>query len=154
MSEIILKTIMSQDTLNPAEMTEDQVLAYTRSKRMELANKLTENGVPTEKETAGVLLQTLDGLDRSSLTRLRIKADEQANKNNTASQALIAEVLNKIGSSRPYEMEGVARREAPQLPSTIPDPVVVEGELETNPAQMDFESFTKQFEVPPGQDQS
>lgn len=137
---------MSQETINSAEMTEDQVLLYTRSKRMELANKLTEKGVPTEKETASVLLQTLDGLDRSSLTRLRIKADEQANKNNGQSAAIIAEVLNRIGSSRPYEMNGVCRREIPQLPNDIPSPEVVEGELDTNPIQMDYDSFTKKFE--------
>ena len=129
-------------------MSEDQVLAYTRGKRMELANKLTENGVPTDREVAGVLLQTLDGLDRSSLSRLKIKAEEQNNKNNTAAAAVIAEVLGRIGSSKIYQMEGVARREVPVLPSSIPDPEVVEGELETTPTQMDFDSFTKKFEVP------
>lgn len=134
---------MNQE-LNPASMTEDEVLSFTRGKRMELANKLTEHGIPTEKETATVLLQTLDGLDRSSLTRLKIKAEEQANKNNTMAAAAIAEVLSKV-SNNAYQMPGIARREIPILPSDISDPDVVDGELETNPAQIDFDTFTSQF---------
>lgn len=143
MTEIILRQIMNQE-LDPATMTEDEVLAYTRGKRMELANKLTESGIPTEKETATVLLQTLDGLDRSSLTRLKIKSEEQANKNNTIAASAIAEVLGRI-SNNAYQMPGVARKEIPVLPSSISDPEVVEGELETNPAQIDFDTFTSQF---------
>lgn len=132
---------------DPSLMTEDEVLAYTRSKRMDLANELTKNGIPTERETAGVLLQTLDGLDRSSLTRLKIKADEKANKNNENAAAIIAQMLGQIGSSKIYQMEGVARREAPQLSGSVPVPDVVEGEMETNPGQMDFDSFTAKFDT-------
>ncbi len=133
---------------NPATMTEDDVLAYTRGKRMELANELTKNGVPTDKEVAGTLLQTLDGLDRSSLSRLKIKADEKANKNNENAAAIIAQMLGQMGGTRLYQMEGVGRRDLPALPTAIPDPQIVDGELDTNPAQMDFETFTKQFETP------
>ena len=130
---------------NPATMTEDEVLTYTRTKRMALANKLTEAGIPTEKETATVLLQTLDGLDRSSLTRLKIKAEEQANKNNTAAAAAIAEILSKV-NNQAYQMPGLTRREIPVLPSSISDPDIVDGELETNPPQMDYQTFTSQFD--------
>lgn len=130
---------------DPSTMTEDDVLAFTRSKRMALATELTKNGVPTERETAGVLLQTLDGLDRSSLTRLKIKADEKANKNNENAAAIIAQMLGQIGSSKIYQMEGVARREPPQLSDSIPAPEVVDGEMETNPGQMDFDTFTEKF---------
>lgn len=139
--------------VNPGEMTEDDVLSYTRNKRMELANKLTATGVPTDKEQAGLLLQTLDGLDRSSLTRLRIKTEEKANTNSAHAAALIAEVLSKIGSSKVYQMDGCIREVAPQLPSTIPDPEIVQGELETHPQQIDYDGFMKQFENPENQNQ-
>lgn len=133
--------------INPADMTEDDVLLYTRSKRVQLANKLTERGVPTEKEDASLLLQTLDGLDRSSLSRLKIKAEEKANTNNAHAAAIIAQVLSQIGSSKIYQVEGgVPRQVAPLLPNHIPDPEIVEGELETHPHQMDFDSFSQKFE--------
>lgn len=137
--------------LNPDDMTEDQVLLYTRSKRMDMAQALTKSGVPTDKELGGMLLQTLDGLDRSSLSRLKIKAEENANKNNGAAAAVIAQLLGTIGSSKLYQMEGFTRREMPALPSSIPDPEIVEGELDTNPPQMDFDSFSSKFEPVTGQ---
>lgn len=135
-------------TTNAQDMTEDQVLTYTRGKRMELADKLTVNGAPTDKEQATVLLQTLDGLDRSSLGRLKIRAEEKANQNNANSAAIIARVLSEIGSTKIYQHTTLIEREAPLLGDHIPVPEIVEGELETNPAQMDFDSFTKQFETP------
>ncbi len=139
---------MSDTQLDPSQMTEDDVLVYTRGKRMALATELTKNGIPTERDTASLLLNTLDGLDRSSLNRLKIKAEEKANKNNENAAAIIAQMLGKIDSRTLYQMPGVERKDIPSLPSHIPTPEIVEGELDTNPQQIDFETFSRQFEDP------
>ncbi len=127
-------------------LTEDEVILYTRQKRMQLANDLTQQGAPKDKDSQCVLLATLDGLDRSALGRLKIKAEERANANNASAAALIAQVLNEIGSTKIYEFQTTVIREIPRLPDSIPKPDIVEGELETNPQQIDFETFTKQFD--------
>ena len=132
------------EVIDPSTMTEDDVLLYTRAQRMALANELTKDGVPTDKDNAGILLHALDGLDKASLTKLRILADEKANKQSANNAALIAEVLSKVGNSA-YQMSGVSRNDT-SLPDDIPNPEIVEGELETNPTQVDYDTFMKQFD--------
>ena len=126
--------------------TEDDVLAYTRARRKDLADHLTSHGAPKNKEDQQVLLATLDGLDRSALGRLKIKADEKANAGMAGSAALIAKVLSEIGNRNIYQFEGDFTREVPVLDSSIPVPDVVEGELETNPQQTNYEEFMKKFD--------
>lgn len=132
------------EVIDPSAMTEDDVLLYTRAQRMALANELTKDGVPTDKDNAGILLHALDGLDKASLTKLRILADEKANKQSANNAALIAEVLSKVGNCA-YQMSGVSRNDT-SLPDDIPNPEIVEGELETNPTQVDYDTFMKQFD--------
>lgn len=126
------------------DFTEDEVLTFTKTKRMELAKALTEKGAPTDKDNQTILLHTLDGLDRSSLGRLKIKAEEQANKTTGAAAAVIAKVLAQAGHAL-YQTDTPVARETPALPSYIPDPEIVEGELDVSPQQMNYDTFMKGF---------
>jgi len=129
-----------------ALQTEDDVLLYTRGKRVELATHLTKDGAPKDKDEQQVLLATLDGLDRSALSSKRIKVEEQATKNMTGQAAMIAAVLASVDPRTTMRFRTERDPETVALPSSIPHPAVVEGELEDNPGNLDYDTFMKQFQ--------
>lgn len=125
-------------------ITEDDVIQYTRSKRKDLVEELTKNGAPKDKDEQHVLLSALDGLDRSALTRLKIKTEETNNKNQQNIAALMAKVLTSINPSETFVVEGTCR-EIPILDERIPDPILVAGETDLNPEQLDYDKFMANY---------
>jgi len=128
-------------------MSEDQVLAYTQSKRRAIVEEITKEGaIPKDRSEATLLIQALDGMDRSALTQKRIKADEKASDAMAGSAAIVAKLLNSIGSTRPADTVDVVARETPTLGDDIPDPVLVPGETTINPPQLDYDTFMSGFQ--------
>jgi hypothetical protein len=137
---------MSQPTV-PPEMSEDQVLAYTQSKRRHIVEKLTIDGkVPDEKTEVSLLISALDGMDRAALTNKRIKADEKASQGIAGAASVIAKLLTQVNSKgKSTDLEIISG--APlTLGTDIPAPDLVPGEIEITPGQMDFDSFTASFQ--------
>lgn len=134
--------------LDKSEMTEDQVLAYTQNKRIVIVDKLTENGkIPDDKIQASLLTSSLDGLDRSALTRKRISADEKSSQDTAGAAALIARLLMQQGSNRNNVNDSnIIDTVVPELGHEIPSPELVPGETDINPLQMNFETFTSGFQ--------
>lgn len=140
---------MSSTQLPPPEVSpEDEVLAYTQGMRRRIVNKLTNDGktIPgTESKDILILNQTLDSMDKAALGKMRIKVEEKANQTQEQAAGMIAQLLQKVTSQKPFEViEGVAR-EIPQLPESVPAPRLVEGETATVAAQQDFDTFTARF---------
>lgn len=136
---------MTQST-SPAEMTEDQVLAYTLSKRKKIVDELTrENKIPEDKTEVSLLVSALDGMDRAALSQKRLKADEKASQGMAGAAAAIAKLLTQV-NSRGSNQPDIDTGEPKVLGPDIPDPQLVPGETEINPGQMDFDSFTASFQ--------
>lgn len=129
-------------------VSDEDVLAYTRGKRQDLVEYLTQNGAPKCKEDQVVLLASLDGLDRSALSRMKIQAEQENAAMGASAAAMVAAVLSQVGTRNIYQVEGGVDREAPKLPAEIPDPVVVEGELDTGTQNLDYDSFIKKMTPP------
>lgn len=129
---------------------DDDILAYSHRLRKKIVCDLTDNGtkVPVgDKAQMTALIQTLDGMDRQALGNKRIKVDEQANRTQEQSAAMIAQLLQKVTSRNPFEVLDVEAREVrptPQLPSNIPAPRLVEGETATVAVQQDYDTFVAQ----------
>ena len=129
----------------PPAMNEDEVLDYTHQKRVEIVNALTEKGVPKDDpKVLGALLQTLDGMDRSALGKKRIKVEEKANATQEQASGIIAQLLQKVTSANPYEVQNAPARIAPTLPAAVPPPSLVEGETATVAPQQNYDSFVAQ----------
>lgn len=127
-----------------SEQLEDELLSYTREKRKALVEKLTDGGVPTDTKDQSILLAALDGLDRSALTRMRIRTDEKANTDNANAAAIIAKTLMSIRSNSGF-LSHTTDREIPVLSNDIPHPELVPGEIEINPVQEDYDAFMKRM---------
>jgi hypothetical protein len=124
---------------------EDQVLAHTHQIRKQIVSDLMKSGTPiNDSKQMSALLQTLDGMDRQSLTRKRMSADKEiAQGTNDTNTALLAAVLKSIPNiPRPANGEAIpVTRELPSLPDTIDMGEVVDGQTEKAPPQDTYQSF-------------
>lgn len=129
--------------------TEDETLQYTLDMRRRIVKEMTSTNIPiSDPKSMGILLQTLDGMDRSALGQKKIKSEENiAGANQAMAATIIAELLQKSSSVgvKPFAVANPQPRPAPTLPADIPDPVLVEGEIGVSPPQLSYETFTKKY---------
>lgn len=95
-------------------------IAYVRGKRRQIVKEIMKDGkVPvSDPKQMGSLLTVLNDMDRTSLGRMRIKAETTGNAAAAQSAAIIADALNQLRSSL-----GAAPLApvAPRTPPTLPD---------------------------------
>lgn len=124
---------------------EDEVLAFTHQMRKRVVRDITKDGTPVnDSRQMGVLLQTLDGMDRSAITRKRMRVDQDIAKGTNESNAgLLAAVLRSIPNvGRPAPGEApLVERAIPVLPDTVDIGQMVEGQTEKAPPQDTYQSF-------------
>lgn len=121
---------------------DDAVLDFTQGIRRQMVTALMPEGkVPTDKEGAQILLGTLNDMDRQVVNLKRIKVDEKANDNTAMANAIIADVINRVGGQKIFEVEG-SSRDIPVIEgSLIEDVTVVPGELADTDKDTTFDSF-------------
>lgn len=139
---------MSDATIVVVE-TEDQDLQFAQGVRKKLVGDLTKTGMPQDKESRMILLQALDGMDRSALGRKRIKVEEDAGKNQAQFSGVIADLLRQQNPNAAViasQASGAVSRPAPVLGSEVPDPILVEGETSTANSQLTYDSFISKMQ--------
>lgn len=112
-------------------------LEYTRAKRRDLVEKLTKTGMPGDIKEQSILLQTLDGIDRAALGKMKIKSDEGLSN----AQAAAASILSSIFNDPRTKSIGKGAGVIPVLDADIAPTKLVEGELDSNPITGNFEDF-------------
>ena len=122
------------------EHTELLDLDYTRSKRMQLINSITEKGVPADLKDRSILLQALDGMDRAALSKMKIKSDEGISNGQAAAAAILAELFNdprtrNVGKSN--DLVGSVQ----VLSIAVQPDQLLPGELDINPVAESYDSF-------------
>lgn len=108
----------------------DVDLNFTRRIRRGIAESIIKDGIPTDNRDRRILLETLDGMDNAALQRKKIDSDNNANNNALIAVNTIAEIFTKhnMKDLTDNTIDGVMK----ELDSSIPDAVVVPGELEEN----------------------
>lgn len=139
--------VVAAPVIDGASMTEDQVLALTQGIRVGIVRTLTTKaaitgGLPGDSEDRDALFKSLEGLDKSALTRKRIKADQEQATGVTHAVGLISQLLRQAKSNYGNTIDD-ATREIPVLGNQVPEPVLVQGELDQAPAQLDYDSFIR-----------
>jgi len=120
-------------------------LALTQHLRKEVIKKLTSSGIPeNDNEKMTLLLKAADGMDRVSLTRMRISVDSEASKTNSEVASAIADLLMKASSSgnKPFQSTAPIERDTPTLSNSIPRPDIVPGELDIGVSSETIDTFT------------
>jgi hypothetical protein len=134
--------IMGQETAAVLE-PEDQILAYTHTKRKEIVNALMKNGsIPDDTGMARVLVSTLDGMDKAALGRKRVKLEERQTTNQEHAAGVIAHILGIAAQNRSSKVEHISNRQPPVLGAEVPEPVLVPGETSILPvSNLSYETF-------------
>jgi hypothetical protein len=117
----------------------DSDLEYTRGKRRQIIDKLTEKGVPESEETVSLLLTALNDMDRTSLGKKRIKVDSDMSANNKAAADLISSIFNMPDSKKFGLSGGVGT--IPTVDGLLPQVELIEGEMRVGVSLLDYDTF-------------
>lgn len=140
------KSVIPYHNTELPQMTEDQVLAFTRGIRIQVASSLMAGGAVSGENSDRILLTNmLNGLD-SQATNIKKIAADQKNADNAA--VIVAELLRTINKQTmfqgvPGNTNQVIDVEARVVPNIIPDIPALPGEMEVSPPQMDYTTFVR-----------
>lgn len=127
-----------------AALPEEASLAYTQGIRKRIVDDMTKTGIPTDKGEKVVLLATLSDMDKQTLTLKRIKSDDKNATGNAQAISLISELLGKVS---PKQLEQNDQSRVPPELEHSEQIVTVEGETVSGTTSMDYNTFSKKFEV-------
>ena len=121
---------------------QDLQLAKIREYRNTWIEKATQKGTifPDDPECMQALAKIMKDADDQALKLKKLKIEDQANKQNGESAALVAQLLSKI-SGVMTPAESISDRAAPSLAANDHPTTVVEGMLDDNPVQETSRQF-------------
>ena len=96
--------------------------------------------IPEATSDRVTLIQLLDGMDRTTLAKTKIKAEDSAAKNNNAVQTMIADALKKV-SRNPNG--NVIRTLPTELDESLDVSTLVSNETFIGIEQLDYETFMR-----------
>lgn len=107
------KQMMSLSQEEADEIKDDiSVLDYTQKVRRVIVREMTKDGLPADNETIGVVLNTLNSMDRTSLGRMKIGVEQSSVDNDSR----IIDMANRL---RDYDVKPtdrqVTREELPDI---------------------------------------
>ncbi len=127
-----------------SEMGPDEVMAYTQNVRKHVVEQIVGGGkFPTEAADKSLLLSALKDMDAQEINKKRLVIEQKGADNDAA---FVAGVLRHIDPKTAFRAaqpgEGqIVDAASRVLPASVPDPVVLPGEGDVNPGQMDYQSF-------------
>lgn len=125
----------------------DEDLDFTQSIRRRMASSMTQNGVPTDNRDRRMLLEILDGMDRSSIGRKTIKNDEDANGIAAAGMSDFLMALHQQVLNPPLRVDQPVKREIKLGVNLLEDKDVNEHMLSSDhrSGKTSLEEFTDEF---------
>lgn len=146
---------MSEQELVPAngaEMSDEQIVAFTQGKRRELVDDMTKGGIPTDKGDRLVLLTALGDMDRTAVAKMKIGSKERQGAQDREVALITAKLISQFGNKSPFERapddQTVRRLPAPELDDTDGAPLIVlEGETEVGLANIDYHEFMDRMDA-------
>lgn len=128
------------------DLEDERRLNLTQQTRENIVSMLTAKGLPEDKEDRAFLLSALDGLDRTTLSKARIKTDAAANKSNEETASLVASLLAKVVPAAIANNQQAVNRQAPALAGEFKVLNPVEGETEVGAEPMTYDDFMQKME--------
>lgn len=135
---------MSIEDDDLTSLNDKRLLELTMRKREDIINKLTVNGnIPEDKSDKALLVSMLDGVDRTILSKSRIKADTKIADSSAQATSLIANILSSFNSKNIINID--SNREIPILSHTDSSIEFIEGEMDTGTQNNSFDTFISKF---------
>lgn len=128
------------------EMSDDDVLDYVQGQRKRVADMLTKDGIPEDRDNLEVLLTTLDGMGRTALGKKKVKSEENGNKNTLAAIEAMQLLGKQFGNTNPF-LKDV--NQAPGIEQVVeldrlPQITTVEGEKDIGISANTYEDFIRE----------
>ena len=121
------------------DLEDQNRLNLTLKIRENIITSLTKDGVPNNKDDMQILLSTLDGMDRTVISKTRLNVDNKNNQLQQQTAGLIAELLSKFSENNSHcKTEFVT---VPVLPSEVLVGKFVEGEMDIGVQSLTYEQF-------------
>ena len=126
----------------------EERLEITQKMRMKMVNILTEDGnrIPTDADSAKLVLQALNDMDRTTLGTMKQKTDD----NKAASDQILARALLKLGEHQ--GSRSLLRSDTPVAPrvervddSLLPEISVVPGEMDVGTQNISYGELAGRF---------
>jgi len=131
----------NQSLFDPKEA---EILNEVQDVRYRIVKTLTENDeLPESDEDRQFLLKAMDGLERTILTKAKIKSDDRQNQAREDVIEMVASVLKKINFQN--EGKAVEGNRALQLDSSMQITDIVPGEMDIGIKSQSYEEFMKKF---------
>ena len=126
-------------------MIDDNDLSFVREKRKQIINHYLDQGIDKLTDVKEVVLVAtlLNDMDRTALSKKRLKTDDKKNNNSAAAIDLISKIFTEKNVKDIIPEDAVAKLVAPELEMTLDNVTTVEGEMDTNVSVEDYESFMK-----------
>lgn len=143
METIQIPSAPAPAVLDLPNMSDDQVLAFTRGVRVVVVNDLMKGGAVSGENSDRILLTNmLNGLDSQANASRRLLADKNTAD---ASSATIAALLMAVDKntifSRPDPTATVITEADITLPASMATPDMVPGEMDVVTQQLDYSTF-------------
>lgn len=94
---------MSQEPISK----DDLIIEHNQNLRRRISDKLMEKGVPNNSDDLKLLLQVIDGMDRTALTNKRLKTEDRI-ADIAAQEAMI--ISNLLADRSPDLFNGISRK--------------------------------------------
>lgn len=117
-------------------------LDRSQNVRMMIIDQMTKDGkLPEDRSDRAFLLEALNGMDRTTLSRAKLKVESDSAQNAAATVQIVGEILSRVASGKVDFIEGESRREIPALPTDIVVENPVEGEMMIGVETLTYDSF-------------
>lgn len=125
---------------------DDNAIAYAQELRKGIVKGFTRGaGLTKDPEELKIVLAAVNGMANTAISNKRIRVEEKGQADNAATAQVIAQMLAKASSIKPFECP--TERELPTLdPTEFPDPQTVAGETAIQPAQITYDTFMQPTE--------
>ena len=130
-------------------MIDDNDLSFVREKRKQIINHYLDQGIDklTDVKEVALVATLLNDMDRTALSKKRLKTDDKKNNNSAAAIDLISKIFTEKNVKDIIPEDAVAKLVAPELEMTLDNVTTVEGEMDTNVSVEDYESFMNRVGV-------
>lgn len=135
----------------PVLVTEDQVLEYTKQKRVMIVEKIFAGPqLPEDPALIKAGLTALSDMSRDALGKKRLDIETKigdAATQQAAAAKTIAEVLRRSRDNNFFEDVEVTTKTFPTLGNEVPPPELVKDELNMHPGQLTYNTFMSETET-------
>lgn len=120
------------------DTTDLSLLTKTQAIRDQMVTNLMRAGkVPDDLLAQKMLLDVVNSMDKSTLQKAKIKAEDKSNQNKEARAKAVSELLLEARKRR----QSLPVVDAAELPESVPAPALVPGETDIGIQQLTYDTF-------------